>query len=546
MVTHWTRDAALRGEAPLLAAAPPTSARPPALGGSGSDRRGRLLRALALCALSVSALTAGAGCQDALTDDATGLGQAFGLGGALLARDEGGRRLWTIDWDKGAPRTRSVPFDVDAALIRDDSAGSQRLMLDRGAERLHIVKADGTVPRVVELGAPFADVQLCDDNEAAIASHLEGVASTKLVNSAEVALIDLKDAAKAPLRATVSGLSRVPLRARCTAPLTLADGSHRIIWVEARSAIGLLDLGPGGARSVVVPLTSDPSNLAIVPWRVVARPNTEGVDLYVIASGSNDVIRIAVSLIGPSLAISLDQVGVGAGPVELEVFDTSAGLRIATLNAQAKSVSLVNPATGAGFAVPLEAYYTGWTALVAADGKRQALAWRQGLPTMALIDLDQLEKKKGKAIKTLLLSNAIQDVMVHDGIAITRHPNLSAVSTVDLVTGKVSSFQGTGNLPQLLPRAGALLLRSNTPFGKTLISRIDLKTLQGTSLTWDTPTDDLLPLGGEAGLALVAPGFGGQQFALMPDGFDGKASIVQGIALKDALHGAAEREEVAP
>ena len=447
-------------------------------------------------------------------------------------------RLWTIDWAADAPRIRTSSWKatMGPTLIADDGA---QLVLDGQDRVLHRLLADAQTPSKWPLGAPFSAVTACDDGKAAVTFHVDGAQTKELVNTAEVALVDLSNPDAAPIHATVTGLARAPYVARCSGPVALADGDHRLVWLQVPSALGLIDVVPKGSSSVVVPLAAPSSDIVVTPIRTVARIDAGLLDLYLIASGISDVIHLRIVLGGALPAVSLDQIGVGLGPKELEVFDSTDGLRAATLDAQARTVSLINPATGTGISVGLDDPVQRWTTFTDADGHRRALASGNNLQWLTLIDLDRLEKKKGKAIERLKLQLAATSVEVIGAHAVVRHGNADVVSVVDLATGKVSFFQGTGQVVQTRARGDAIYLlawATDPVWGTqgTRLSRIRMSDLKGETLAFSRKATALLPFG-ETGIALVGAGFAGPFVGLWHDGAPGPGQWLEGFALEGAL-----------
>lgn len=486
-------------------------------------------RALALVTLLLG------GCLDAAKDLERPTA-AYGIQGAVLLHDPNVGRLWTIDWAADAPRVRETAWSgqMGPSLVAADGT---RVVLDSDARALVRLQADGEAPSHWQLAAPFSALSGCDDGKAALTFHVDGAATKALVNTAEIALVDLTAPGSAPVHATVSGLARAPYAARCSGVVERPDGPHRLIWLQVQSALGLIDVGPSGASSVVVPLAAPSSDAVVTPTRTVARVDAGIVDLYLIAGGISDVIHLRVVLGGVAPAVSLDQIGVGLGPTELEVFDAGDGVRAATLDASARTVSLVNPATGSGLSVGLDDPVVRWTTFTDSDGHRRAVASGSNLAWLTLIDLDTLEKKKGKAISRLKLQLSATAVEVVGGHAVVRHGVSDVVSVVDLETGKVSFFQGTGQVVQTLARGDAIyLLASATSDGVsgTRLSRIRMSDLQGETLAFGRKATTMLPFG-EQGLALVGAGFGGLFVGLWHDGVPGAGHWLEGVTLGGVL-----------
>lgn len=520
----------------------------------------------AALATSLVCATALAGCVDAAWPAASNPATPFAVGGDLVVDDGARGVLWYIvaapPGSSDAPAVKRVEYDGLRGQTVLAADGKARFWLDSGdvnrAAKVARV-GDGAAGVVgVALGAPFSGLRACDDGVGVLAFHADGVNAATLVNTAEIALVDPDVAVAAGskpgdgvVRATASGLARAPHDGGCSGKIALQDGDHRLVWVMARSAIGLLDIGPTGGKSAVVPLVAPDSTAAISPKQTIAVAGKDSVDLYVIANGSNDVLHLRVGLGGDAPAVSLDQIGLGGVPIALEVFTSSAGLRAVTLNVNPPGVSLVNPETGAAITVPLDGPADAWTLFDGLDGKRYAVTYGAAGTSARIsrIALDALEKKKGKAVQSVLSELAVSGVTPAGDRLLLRHGKSSAVSIFDAATGKVSPFKGTGTVVSTLERAGALYVLGNVDYGVSRLSRIALDDLKGFDIDLPRPANALLPFagdgaggsGGEA-VAVSGDGLGGPWIAIWPNGTakgaDGAPAAsfwLEGFALTGAI-----------
>ncbi|MBM4342546.1 MAG: hypothetical protein FJ100_04120 [Deltaproteobacteria bacterium] len=184
--------------------------------------------------------------------------------------------------------------DADRLITAD---GKRAVLLDKTGRVLTVT--DAVTIKTIALPTEFAGLASSDDGLAVALWHpQQGSLGTTLVNSDEVALVDLdKPAGKGnPVLATLPSLGKAPLRARVTAPVDAADGKHRILWAETQGRVGIADFTPAGTvRGLTVPLSAQTQS-AITPSRAVVRASAGKVDLYLIASGLNDVVHIAIDL----------------------------------------------------------------------------------------------------------------------------------------------------------------------------------------------------------------------------------------------------------
>lgn len=481
-------------------------------------------------ALATTASVAGLpGCYDAAPlSESMALGPRA-VGDAVLLDDPGGGALWLVAPPGGTDAPTPVRHEAKGARIAEaltpDGAARFLLLADGDSHRVAKVAAAasaGAAPTVTTTATdvPFSGLRACEDGAAALAFHKDGANAATLVNTAEVGLAT--PGAGELVRATVSGLGRAPYDAGCTAAIPLADGDHRLAWVIARSVIGLVDIGPAGSGSVVVPLVAPGSDATVLPSQLVARSESDGIHLYVVAQGSKDVIHLRVGLGGAAPAVSLDQIGVGGSPLAIELIGEGPALRAVTLNAGPASVSLVDPGTGAALTYALDAAADRWLSYETADGGREAVAYAaQGkYANVSRIELTALAKKKGKAIHTLKAEAGVASVQQAGDLLLFGHGAVDGISIYNRADDKISTFKGTGAVVAAVPRPDAIYVLGNRTDrwpNTSRLSRIDLQTLAGSATELDVAATTLLPIG-ERGVVACGPGAGGSWLAVFPDG----------------------------
>lgn len=459
------------------------------------------------------------------------------LAGAIAVRSPGLGQVHLLTQGKGGVEVAHLPYSgkPTATVVAPDR--SRVLWLDVAKRTL--AACDGKTLQSFALPSEFSGVRPSDDAAAAVLFHPAGSSvGTSIVNSDEVALVDLKTAAGKdnPRVATVPGLTRPPLTARVAPPITAGDGVHRLVWMEAQGRLGIADFGPNKVRTAVVPLAADPQAL-MQPIRTVVQVSPGAADLYLLVDALNDVVHVRIDVSGAELQISLDQIAAGADPGDLHLFTAAEGLRVLVANVQAKSLSVLDPATGSGFELPIGAPVSRFEPLAAADGKQRVLAWwpQGGMAKLWIVDLDDLAKKKGKAIRPIALDQALYGVQPLGGQVVLEHNSaLYGASLLDAVTGKITQFSGAGKVIQVrtlgaVGSASAWLL--GTSGSQTRLSRIALSDQHGASVNLDAKAERLMPLGD--GVALMGQGLAGWWLAFFAKGeLDaGKATWHEGFGL---------------
>jgi len=197
--------------------------------------------------------------------------------------------------------------------------------------------------------------------------------------------------------------------------------------------------------------------------------------------------------------------------VDLHLFEPKEGLRALTANFGSKTLGLLDPGTGTGLEIPLGAAVSRFVPIAGSDGKQRLFAWHGGKTVAAghLVDLDDLPKKKGKAVRRLDFSAVVQGVTPAGQLLLVQLASSAApLALVNPQTGNITEFQGTGELVGVLattPAAPTAFVLGSTATGLRL-SRIDLTTLAGTTVNVGMPgPQHLAPLGG-SGVAVLGGG----------------------------------------
>ena len=490
------------------------------------------------CLLPIALLIPACGDADPALDRPLDSQPALEVGGALLWVDSTRARLDVVATDGQTARAETLAYADTPSLRIVTPDAKHALLLDIARRHLGIASAKDV--RTVALASPFSALAVAADSSVVATWHGQNNVSDALVNPAEVALIDLAGTAP-PRLATITGLSRQAIAAHVSPPLDVAGAPHRLVWLESPSMLGLADFGPQGVRTAVVPLTATDNAAQVTPRASVARPVPGGVGLYVIAQGVGDVLHLSIDLSGPAIAVSIDQVAAGANPAALHVFEqASGGLRVLTVNAGSADLALLDPSTGTGFRLDLEFSASQILPFQGEDGKPRAVLWQPNVARLWIADLDDLAKKKGKALHSVKSDQPIEDVQASGGRLLLRHPSATAgLSIYNAATGQVTVFQGTGRIVQRgIVVIGTIAFVLGMVDTGSRISRIDLADLHGTSVTVGREPAGLVRLGSQ-GIAVLSAGLGGQAVAAFPSGSlaSNKSQFLEGFALSDLYGG---------
>ncbi len=457
------------------------------------------------------------------------------VGGSLLLLDTTRERIDVVGSTGHAPTLSHLAFAGQPTQQVRTADGARLLWLDTPARKVSV--ATPTWVRSQPLGSPFSGLQLSDDGAYAVAWHTPQASADALVNPAEVALLDAQGLAP-PRAATITGLARQALAAHVSPPVDLPGGQHRLVWVDAPSMMGLADFGPTGVRTAVVQLTASAATTDVTPRASVARVQPNGIDLYVVAQGTGDVLHLRIGLSTDQIDVSIDQIAAGTAPVDLHVYEQkSGGLRVLTANAGSHDVALLDPTTGTGFTVALDIAPA--KILPFTDGTHNwAAIWAPGYSSLSIADLDQLAKKKGKALSLVTTEQPIRGIVPAGARLLLLHDSATAgLSIYDAGTTQLTSFKGTGQVVDLRVVAGNAYLLGSTN-GQSRISRISLSDLHGSSLTMAESGAGLHTFG-TSGIAISGQGLGGWWLATFPDGTldASKANFLEGFTLSGIYGG---------
>lgn len=459
--------------------------------------------------------------------------QPLEVAGKVALYQPEAKRLFALQDKNGSAELRSLSARLDGLPMREAADRSRLVWLD--ARNRQAVATNGSTLQKLPLGAAFTGLRLTADGQFAVTLHQEGEAAVDgLVNTDDIALVDL---VKATVQtATVADLAASPFDAVVSGPLQAADGEHRLVVLLAQSKLGLADFGPAGVRTQVVPLTADPKS-PVRPQQVEVRAVAGGASLYVTAQGLADVLHLQLDLNQTTLQVALDQIAAGQQPIAMQVAEVAEGTRILTVGSSRQQLSWLDPQTGTGMQLALQAGVGQLQLAAGPSGLPLAVGSLAGSNSVVVMDLPNLTKKKGKALTVLALDAPVREVQVLAGKLIVQHTGATpALTVVDLATFKRSTFASKA-VPLAMRLAGDFVWLLIPDGQETLLARVALADLRGEVLTLGEPATALLRLGA-AGMAVAGQGgSGGWWVAAFPSGnLTGKDRwVVDGYAWQGLL-----------
>lgn len=446
-------------------------------------------------------------------------------------------------WDSqpyvGTPTKRAVTPD-----------GNRLILLD-STHRKVTTFTPPAAPSDAALPASFSGLATSADSQAVVLYHDPAIAgNSSLVNTAEVALLDLSAQPPTLHVANIAGMPQTPQQAFVSPPVMLGATAHRIVWLHAASTVGVADFGADGkVRTVVVPLTPPDGKAVLHPHHAAARVAGGSLHLYLIASGSNDAVHLTIDLTGGDLSASLDQIASGADPADLQVVDAKAGLRVLTVNQSAQTVALLDPSTGTGTYVDLDFAANHILPYTGADSKAHALLYGNGASAIYTVDIDDMLKKKGKALHKFIVNQPVIGVASAPPFFLLQHASTSTgLEMFDPNLGKLTAFAGAGAILQWLLSGDSIYILGSVvgPGGVGHVgrlSRIDLKDSHGSSVDLSRAAESLWRLDGDKIAVLAAEGVGGWWTAVFDNGAvdANKPHVIEGLFLDGEMQYAVPR-----
>lgn len=497
---------------------------------------------------------AGCGNPDPSWDSAPKLHGPYEVDGAVAWYDElRGALLVVRSTEKGVVHERIALTLTPHAPGQVTADGQRLVLLDLKHRGLWVVTPKQKTAIRHQLPSQFSGITLAADGKAAVAFHAGGgAAATSLVDVAEVALIDLTAAQSSVRSVSIDGLSRAPLAVRIAPEVTAGGGTHRVVWIEAVSLLGIADFGPPKpdgtvtpARTTVVPLVADPK-VFLTPRKTVTRTDGGSLHLYLIAHNSDDVVHVALDLVPTAISATLDQIASGKNPTDLALIQAKDGLRILTAHSGTLSLGLLDPTNGSALHIGLEGLATAIVPYIVpyadATDRPMALLWHPFSPNLFLVDIDGLPKKKGKAVQRVVSDQAISGLAQQGTRFLLHHPNSNAgLSAFDAASVKLTAPQtGTGKV-QAARTVGDDVFALGEIDGGLALVKVSMTGPARASIRLNQQATQLVRIG-DKGVALVGQGLGGPWLATFHKGLLTWAEVrwVEGFALTGTLTGTLE------
>jgi hypothetical protein len=466
-------------------------------------------------------------------------------------------RVIAIDVPDGsAPRVLTWRIGRRPIFAAPTPAGDHLLVITRGAEALERGRVDepprlwsvdltdpDAEPVAYAIGSPFDRLAIAADSSLAVAhfsaSGPDGEGFFR--NPNELAFVDLTrppDDAN-PTSKTIRSFGAAPIGLALSPRMTVpgaADATPRIFaFVLAANAATIV--GASHPASDEVSIRLDAAGANPVPRELVFAPDT--ATAYVRSDGARDVLEIA--LVGDAPGSNdyrpiLAELGAGAAPSDIAVFDDPDGRRFILATAPARRELVIIDAATAQFRTvatpdPIDRIAVfGTTAVLA-----QLVA---GAPRIHAIELARVHDPLARLdLRTVQLARPVRDLAPVPGraLALLVHDDARTVlGLLDVAAGTVAPLEGVGRLDSFaFTPAGETLAGTTTAVPR--VGLLDLSNLHPTDVRLDYLPRAVYALA--TGALIVDHGDPFGRATVIPDPASGReaATVLSGFLLADLL-----------
>lgn len=367
----------------------------------------------------------------------------------------------------GAPTVLQRDIGHTPVLAQRRNAHDELLVLTHGRPASRKRKAEGPAlyrvgatgnAAALPLGAHFTRLAQSDDGLWAVAFYgLPLPPDDLLVNPNQVAVIDLNAGTVLPL--TSRSLGSIPRRIFFSPDLLIAGQPHRFAIIASDSYVSLLDLSEPGRTEITLPLTLSGDGRVLDVQQIVFDPGALGsateparaASLYLRIKDVDDVYGVALvpatptSLTDNDFTVALSILAAGTRPNDMALYGRGAATRLLTVSAASRQVNIIDPASSASTAIPLQhgaAHILVFEGTSPTDNRRQTravLAGDDNDPTLTFLDLEGIDQLRGRNADDFRLTAGAQAL-----VSLASSPNLalvmhkSGLTLVDLRKRQVS------------------------------------------------------------------------------------------------------------
>jgi hypothetical protein len=454
------------------------------------------------------------------------------LPGELVFIDKNDRAfLLDVSGSELSPEAKVValPHAPKLAVRRNGkSKGGEVLVLTGGRRASDAEKAEPATLTAIEhgggirkytLGNPFDRMEQSEDGRY-VFMFKSGTSERLLDNPNEIAIVDLSKTPKQKdainLR-TLRSFEDAPLSVVYSPPMSLLGETRRLAIVLSHSNVTLIDLDHISRRETTVQL-SGVNDAKVEPAQVAFDPMLP--KLYVRGSASNDVFVFNLSARPGGtkgddgdaqehndFRPSIDQLGVGALPSDMSLYDSPSGSRLLVLSASSMQASVVSATAVTD--VPLEAKASKVMVFDAPSPRDhnaapRALLYDDGGSTLQFLDLSDIEERGKRNLEVVDLPNPIVKLVPMPGEQRVLVLHGQGVSLVDLAGRTVSPLSSDRELDDAEFDAARHRLWVG-PSGQSFVGWLDLTSGDTHELLLDESIGTLTPMFESNHVAIVHP-----------------------------------------
>ncbi len=399
-------------------------------------------------------------------------------------------------------------------------AAHETLVLCRGASddprnedeaaALVVLNQEGEARRY-PLSTRFNAMKVSDDGRYAMLYFNDTAASDSLIfNPNEIAIVDLdaefvavddvENGNSNPRSRTLRSFGSAPSHIVFSPELMVAGDPRRLAVVLFDTVVLLIDLDHLDRPEYTIELAT--SSDRTIDLAQVVFDAARG-RLYLRGDASNDVYVLTLT---PSAggdndyAPSLNQLGIGAVPHDMALYNTDEEPRLLAITSSAQAV-VVDANTSRTTAIPLPVTATGVRIFTAESPfdpivEPRALLYAHGSSSVMFLDLRDVEERRARNLETLRVqssynvSNELDDNLI---LLIHASTGLSVLNLAERTASPIRSNQSLANALSD-PAAEKLWL---APSGQAQLGFLDLRDFHPGAVDLERPIDSLVRIGGE-------------------------------------------------
>lgn len=486
-----------------------------------SVRRGP---AVASC-IGLAGLAVAAGCGGRPDDldagfeasDAVGLNRAVAIGDGernrvMLLTSAAPSELSVTPLPVGENRLAMLPsVDGDGLLVL---SGGERPRRNTDDELPSLTLIDASAEPRVEARYPlpdaFSTLTLDPTGRWVV---LSGAGDNFVSNPNQLVLIDLSDPEFEPITKTIRSFGAAPERFQFTDVLDVPGGERRFLIVESRQDITLVDLGDLARPEITIGLPRTPTGAPGRPLQVVVHPGEADVaeDAQLAIRLENDPNLVLLDFTASEDAavafkLTPNLVDVGGPPAAFDFVTTDGGLRLAAIVPSRTEANLVHPSTTGVEHVALPARFDQFRRVtdgaLADEPGDVALLWSPTTSMVGFWSLGRTESQAFRSVDTVNLETNVSQLFDVPGAALGHRKLLQSADNRFFVLDLRSrqSFPMFANGRNLALRVAPDGLRAWAfAAGSPLLAKVDLNTLEPTSLEIERGISQLFDIETESG-----------------------------------------------